>query len=460
MTSDGRTLPANFDRMTRLLDGSGIGVMVPPAVRAHARQRALELLDSGGEGEAIAAVALLAFTAEIFCEIAVDLAARPRDARRLVDGVEEIAGLPSAALGREVLRAPSLPQLSTDIAIEVQLALLLVFAEVSAISLWTLSPDGGLVLISHVGELNLDGRSSCGELASALLADKEAVPARGSEVGIRIERWFHPAIALVAHGEAARADHRVLLLEAAAPVLGSILELRSHREPADESVVSSVERRLARLRFDLHDGPQQDTHLLAQDLRSFRDQLRPIIAEDPNADRLLGRVDDFEAQLVALDGDLRRISTSVESPFVHPGTLPERLRQITDAFAGRSGFNPQTRLEGDLTKLSESQQIALLSLIREALSNVREHSRAGKVKIAISAHASGVEAKVTDDGQGFDPETTLVKAAREGHLGLVGMHERVRMLGGRTHIDSQPGGPTVISVSLPSWPTQPGLRYG
>jgi signal transduction histidine kinase len=459
MTSDGRTLPANIDRMTRLLDGSGIGAMVSPAVRTHARQRALELLGSGGDREAVAAVALLAFTAEIFCEIAVDLAARPRDARRLVDGVVEIAGLPSAALGREVLRAPSLPQLSTDIAIEVQLALLLVFADVSAISLWTLSPDGELVLISHVGDLNLDGRSS-GQLASALLADQEAVPARGSEVGIRIERWLHPAIALVAHGEAARADHRVLLLEAAAPVLGSILELRSHREPADESVVSSVERRLARLRFDLHDGPQQDTHLLAQDLRSFRDQLRPIIADDPNADRLLGRVDDFEAQLVALDGDLRRIATSVESPFVHPGTLPERLRQITDAFAGRSGFNPQTRLEGDLTKLSESQQIALLSLIREALSNVREHSRAGKVKIAISSHASGVEAKVTDDGQGFDPETTLVKAAREGHLGLVGMHERVRMLGGRTRIDSRPGGPTVISVSLPSWPAQPGLRYG
>jgi signal transduction histidine kinase len=56
---------------------------------------------------------------------------------------------------------------------------------------------------------------------------------------------------------------------------------------------------------------------------------------------------------------------------------------------------------------------------------------------------------VTDDGQGFDPETALVKAAREGHLGLVGMHERVRMLGGCTQIDSRPGGPTVISVSLP-----------
>jgi len=275
---------------------------------------------------------------------------------------------------------------------------------------------------------------------------------------VRVERWLHPVAALVAHGVPERFDHRLLLLEAAVPVLGSILErdeLRARERLSGESVVSSVERRLARVRFDLHDGPQQDVHLLAQDLRWFRDQLRPAIADDANAGRLLGRVDDFEAQLVALDGDLRRISTSVESPFVHPGSLPEQLRQITDAFAVRSGFEPETRLEGDLSKLSESQQIALMALIREALSNVREHSGARRVTIKISSRASGVEAEVTDDGAGFDPETTLVRAAREGHLGLVGMHERVRMLGGRTHIESRAGGPTVISVSLPAWPARP-----
>jgi signal transduction histidine kinase len=241
-------------------------------------------------------------------------------------------------------------------------------------------------------------------------------------------------------------------------VLGQMLErdeLHAPEQASGEAVVSSVERRLARLRFDLHDGPQQDVHLLTEDIRGFRDQLRPIVAEDANAGRLMGRIDDFEAQLVAIDGDLRRISTSVESPFVHPGSFPERLRLITDAFAARSGFEPQTRLEGDLTKLSESQQLALIALIREALSNVREHSNARQVTISIASHSTGVTAEVTDDGVGFDPDTTLVRAAREGHLGLVGMHERVRMLGGRTQIKSRTGGPTVISVSLPVWPSPP-----
>jgi signal transduction histidine kinase len=460
---------AKIDRLTRLIELSGIGPAVSPSVRERARGHALELLAEGGSGEGAVTIAMLACTADILCEIAVDLAARPREARRLIYELEQIAGFPTAALGREVLRTPSLPQLSTDVAIEVQLALSLAFAEVDAISLWTLSAGGDLVYVAHAGVFEPQARGS-GRAASALLAGAEPAPAAGSEfgirppagseVGIRIDRWLHPAAALVAHGEPPRADHRVLLLESAAPVFGSILErdaLRAREQSSGESVVTSVERRLARLRFDLHDGPQQDVHLLAQDLRSFRDQLRPVIAEDPNTDRLLGRLDDFEAQLVALDGDLRRISTSVQSPFVHPGSIPERLRQITDAFAARSGVEPQTRFEGDLTKLSESQQIALLALIREALSNVREHSDAGKVTIAVSSDAVGVEVEVTDDGRGFDPETTLVRAAREGHLGLVGMHERVRMLGGRTRIDSRPGGPTVISASLPSWPSQPKL---
>ena len=73
--------------------------------------------------------------------------------------------------------------------------------------------------------------------------------------------------------------------------------------------------------------------------------------------------------------------------------------------------------------------------------------------ITITSHARGVDAKVHDDGRGFEPESTLVRAARDGHLGLVGMHERVRMLGGHTQIDSRPGGPTTISASLPAWPT-------
>jgi signal transduction histidine kinase len=212
------------------------------------------------------------------------------------------------------------------------------------------------------------------------------------------------------------------------------------------------ERSLSRLRFDLHDGPQQDVIILAEDLRLFRDQLASVIDNAVSRDRVLGRIDDLLARLVALDGDLRRISSSLESPFLHHEPLPDAIDELAGAFAARTAIEPQVTLHGELSRLSDSQQITLLALIREALANIREHSDAERVTISVSAGGNGVEATVTDDGRGFDPEETLVVAAREGHLGLVGMHERVRMLGGQTRIDSRPGGPTVISVRLPAWP--------
>lgn len=221
---------------------------------------------------------------------------------------------------------------------------------------------------------------------------------------------------------------------------------------SDQDWTSAFERRLDRLRFDLHDGPQQDVHLLALDLSLFREQLLPTIARDPNRDRLIGRLDDLQAQLASLDTDLRRLAVAAESPFSKSSSLSEALSQITDAFASRTGIHPSTRLAGDFSTFTDSRQIALLAVIREALSNVRKHSEAATVTISLSADERGVEAQVVDDGRGFDPDTTLAQARRDGHLGVVGMQERVRMLGGETRIESRPGGPTVVSVALPPWP--------
>jgi signal transduction histidine kinase len=220
--------------------------------------------------------------------------------------------------------------------------------------------------------------------------------------------------------------------------------------PADRRA-SALERHLTRLRFDLHDGPQQEVHLLAQDLRLFREQLQPMIGDHPDRARALGRLDDLEAQVIALDDELRRLSTTARSPLVEE-SLADALAQLTDAFRGRTGIVPRTEVSGDLDALSDSQQIAVLSLVREALSNVRRHSGAERVEIAIAAGDESIAVEVRDDGRGFAPELAGPEAARRGRLGLVGMRERTEMLGGRTEIRSAPGGPTVVSASLPRWP--------
>ena len=97
--------------------------------------------------------------------------------------------------------------------------------------------------------------------------------------------------------------------------------------------------------------------------------------------------------------------------------------------------------------------MAVLALISEALSNIHKHSDAETVSISITSAVRGVTVEICDDGVGFDPEAGMADAARDGHLGLMGMHDRTRLLGGCTRVDSRPGGPTVVSAFLPRWPS-------
>jgi signal transduction histidine kinase len=441
-----------LDRLVDLFGDSGPGPSVPLGTRERACRRALEAVNVGPDADAAGAIARLRFAGEMLVAVAVDLAAHPSKANQLIDQIEEVATVPRVALGAVVLRDPHLLHLPTAVAIEVELALLLAFCEVRAISLWTLWPGGELKHLVGAGEADVNARLTR-RVARQLLGG-EVVRSSDRIMTEAITRSQQAPAVLVLRGEPRRADHRSALVEAAVPMLRAMME-RDERHGLDSAAKASeaaaIERRLARLRYDLHDGPQQDVTMLAEDLRLFRDQLRPIVEAHANAARILGRLDDLGAQLVALDGDLRRILGSVQSPFMQHGSLPDALAHVTEAFATRTGIEPEISIEGDLQGLSDSQQITLLTFIREALNNAREHSRATDVSIKIVSHSNGLDAEVKDNGKGFVPETTLVKAAREGHLGLVGIHERVRLLGGSARIESQHGGPTVVAISLPLW---------
>jgi signal transduction histidine kinase len=69
----------------------------------------------------------------------------------------------------------------------------------------------------------------------------------------------------------------------------------------------------------------------------------------------------------------------------------------------------------------------------------------------VRAGRGAVEVMITDNGNGFEVEPALARAAQHGRLGLVGIGERVHMLGGTFEIDSAPGGPTTLRLALPRW---------
>jgi signal transduction histidine kinase len=435
----------------RAIDAARRAAPLSAEARDRARDHARGLAGVGGPGGA--AFGVLIGVAELLAEVMPELGGHPEACGEMIARLSRDTDLPALLIARQLIGGGRLLSLPPADGLDATLTLLAAVAGSPSLSVWTTATATTLRCLAQIGVLSSRVAEDVARHGLTNLAgESPGVPA---PLGDGWFIWSLPPVGridgpvgvLVAMAPPGATPTLESLAGAALPTLAVLAE-RARGDERD-AISGAVQRRLARLRFDLHDGPQQDVVLLAQDLRLFRDQLRPMVADDPDRDRVVGRLDDLEAQLVALDGDLRRLSTAVQSPFLASGTLDEALTEISLAFAQRTGIEPATRLGGDLGALTESQQITVLALVREALSNVRKHSDAEHVSITVAADPAGVAVEVADDGSGFDTETALGRAARTGHLGLVGMHERVRMLGGRTQIVSRPGGPTVISAVLP-----------
>jgi signal transduction histidine kinase len=243
----------------------------------------------------------------------------------------------------------------------------------------------------------------------------------------------------------ALAQHSAAML--AAPVAMAALaerNLSGHR-----ALAGAAERRLARLGLDLHDGALQSLALLRGEIAAFNTQIGESGA-DPRLMRLVrGRTQDLAAMAELLEAELRELATSLETPTLVRRPFPEVLDGVVRAFAQRTGIEPSVELRCAEDRITESQRIALLRIVQEALSNARAHSRASSVRIRIESDHGGITAVIDDDGKGFDVSAALHGGGRRGRIGLLGMIERARLLGGRCTINSAPGVGTAVQVYVP-----------
>jgi signal transduction histidine kinase len=94
-------------------------------------------------------------------------------------------------------------------------------------------------------------------------------------------------------------------------------------------------------------------------------------------------------------------------------------------------------------RLAPDREVLAYLIVQESLTNVLKHAQARSVRVAVGRGERGLEVLVTDDGTGFDP------ARRTSGVGLVGMRERVELVGGRLEITSQPGRGTQVAAVVP-----------
>jgi len=217
------------------------------------------------------------------------------------------------------------------------------------------------------------------------------------------------------------------------------------------SMIAGAQRRVIRTGFDLHDGPIQLVLVTALDLQTLRHELEELPAE--LARKPLEQVSTVHGRLVGLEAELRELSHSLDTPSWADVPLEESVRSELTKFEQESGIELLASIDGDFTQTSRSQRIALLRVVQGALSNVRHHSGATRVRLALAASSETIDLTVEDDGRGFVVHETVADAAGRGRLGIIAMGERVRLLGGEFDLDSRPGGPTKVTVSLRPLPS-------
>ncbi|MBI3160510.1 MAG: GAF domain-containing sensor histidine kinase [Chloroflexi bacterium] len=128
-------------------------------------------------------------------------------------------------------------------------------------------------------------------------------------------------------------------------------------------------------------------------------------------------------------------------------SLPEALQALVDSHAGIA--RPEIRLDliGAGRPLPIRLQAGLYRIAQEALTNAVRHARAARVDVRLELLPGEARLTVQDDGQGFDSPS-----ASEGRYGLVGLNERVHLLGGRLRLETEPGAGTLIEVAIPLEP--------
>jgi len=167
---------------------------------------------------------------------------------------------------------------------------------------------------------------------------------------------------------------------------------------------------------------------------------------------LLDKRQRLEAELRAIEETIDRAITEIRNVLADnnteelvAGSLERRLNQELDIFRARSGFKLDFRCTIRARDLPIAVERELYFTLREGVLNAVRHSRATELRLSLSRDKNGCEAKLSDNGVGFDPSAV----DGSSHYGLKGMKERIHKLGGKFTVKSAPGKGTEIEITIP-----------
>src|SRR5919109_976759 len=233
-------------------------------------------------------------------------------------------------------------------------------------------------------------------------------------------------------------DEDVRIAEAFAERAAVAIDL-SERVAGDalRRVVEGQELERKRLARELHDETGQALTSILLGLKSIEDAAgdQPEVREP---------VLELRELVVGTLHDVRRLAVELRPKALDDFGLVPALERLTETFKEQTEVDVQLEAALGEDRLSPDIESALYRIVQEALTNVIKHAQAKTVSVVLTRKGDAVAVVIEDDGRGFDPS-----GAREDGLGLVGMRERIALLGGRVTVESAERHGTTVAVEVP-----------
>jgi two-component system, NarL family, sensor histidine kinase UhpB len=218
----------------------------------------------------------------------------------------------------------------------------------------------------------------------------------------------------------------------------ALLHSRRTLRELSANLVEAREEERRRIARELHDE-------LGQRLTALKLELATL----DRADDARARADRTQAMIDMVDDTVaatRRISMDLRPPMLDDLGLHAAIEWLAHDFERRTGLRAGLQLASVPELIEPKTATALYRIVQEALTNVVRHARATEVQIAVVRKEDAIEITVQDNGDGFP---SLPPHSPRGSFGLIGIRERVLLLGGQLSVSNAPDGGARLVVSLP-----------
>lgn len=216
-----------------------------------------------------------------------------------------------------------------------------------------------------------------------------------------------------------------------------IVDGRKTLEQLSARLVAAQETERRSISRELHDEIGQTLGAVLVDAANLANR---IPAEDSVSHRYLDNIRSLADTSV---NSIRNIALLLRPSMLDDLGLIPALEWQAREVTRRSGIKVKVTAENVTDSLPDALRTCIYRVVQETLHNVSRHSGAKSVLVCVEQTADTIALTVKDDGSGFDP-------AKTRGLGLLGMEERVKQLGGRLEIESQPGRGTTLRATLPA----------